>query len=202
MTNAFWDEVYEERSEAQRSWSDEALEQVWTLVEGLGIAHVDPVVDIGSGSSRFLEGLLARGFVDLTALDISEVALAEARARLDASGSVTWIVSDVTAWQPERRYVLWRDRATFHFLLSTQSQQQYREVVHRAVTDRGYVLLSTFAPDGPTSCSGLEVRRWSTEEIMAFMGDDFELQSSDRQVHVTPWGSEQPFTTWLWRRVS
>lgn len=202
MADTFWNEVYGGKSESERSWSDEALDEVWTLVDELELAHDDPIIDIGAGSARFLEGLLARGFSDVTALDLSDVALAEARARLGASTSISWIVSDVTLWAPTRQYALWRDRATFHFLTSEASQEQYRDVARRAIRPHGWLLLSTFALDGPATCSGLEVRRWGTDEIVAFVHDDFALLSSERRVHVTPWGSEQAFNTWLFQRRS
>ena len=202
MTDTFWNQVYGDKSEAERSWSDEALDEVWALVDELKIAHDDPIIDVGAGSARFLEGLLARGFGDLTALDLSEVALAEARARLRASSSMTWIVSDVTQWEPTRQYALWRDRATFHFLTTAVSQQRYRDVARRAIRPHGYLLLSTFALDGPATCSGLEVQRWGTDEIVEFVHEDFSLLTSERRVHVTPWGSEQAFNTWLFERHS
>ena len=34
------------------------------------------------------------------------------------------------------------------------------------------------------------------------LGPDFELVESRREVHRTPWGSEQPFTYGLFRRVA
>lgn len=200
MTDTFWNEVYGDKSEAERSWSDEALDEVWSLVEELELVHDEPIVDVGAGSARFLEGLLARGFSDLTALDLSEVALAEARARLATNTSMSWVVSDVTRWAPTRHYSLWRDRATFHFLTTVVAQQQYRDVARRAIRPRGFLLLSTFALDGPATCSGLDVQRWGTDEIVAFLHDDFALLSSERMVHVTPWGSEQAFNTWLFQR--
>ncbi|HQU00446.1 MAG TPA: class I SAM-dependent methyltransferase [Acidimicrobiales bacterium] len=200
MTDTFWNEVYGEKSESERSWSDEALDEVWIMVDELGLAHDEPIIDVGAGSARFLEGLLARGFTDLTALDLSDVALAEARKRLASSTSMSWIVRDVTLWEPTRQYALWRDRATFHFLTNESSQRQYRNVARRAIRSNGFLLLSTFALDGPTTCSGLEVQRWGTDEIAAFMHEDFSLLSSERRVHVTPWGSEQAFNTWLFER--
>lgn len=200
MTDTFWNEVYGNKAEAERSWSDEVLDEVWAVVDEMELAHDEPIVDVGAGSARFLEGLLARGFSDLTALDLSDVALAEARARLATSTSISWVVSDVTLWAPTRQYSLWRDRAAFHFLTTVAAQQQYRDVARRAIRSRGFLWLSTFALDGPATCSGLEVQRWGTDEIVEFLHDDFELLSSERRVHVTPWGSEQAFNTWLFQR--
>ena len=49
------------------------------------------VIDVGGGSSRLVDELVARGFTDLTVLDVSPAALDIARRRLDHPDRVTWL---------------------------------------------------------------------------------------------------------------
>ena len=49
----------------------------------------------------------------------------------------------------------WHDRAAFHFL--TADQDTYLEVWKRTLVPGGHAIIGTFAPDGPTGCSGLPV---------------------------------------------
>ena len=55
------------------------------------------------------------------------------------------------------------------------------------------MIVATFADDGPEMCSGLPVRRYPAEDLAAALGEDFELVET-RLVHVTPRGTQQPFT--------
>jgi hypothetical protein len=58
--------------------------------------------------------------------------------------------------------------------------------------------VATFGPDGPTTCSGLPIVRYSHEELAAqFPG--YELVTTSGEDHVTPWGSTQQFTAVLMR---
>ncbi len=202
MCDQYWDDIYRSKKESERSWTQESLTLALALIDELPVSLDAPILDVGAGASRFLDELIARGYEDLTALDISAAALDEARQRVGDAAPVQWVVSDVTKWSPTRTYALWRDRATFHFLTSASDQRRYLDVARRALREGGYWLLSTFAPDGPETCSGLTVRRWSTDELGDFVGESFTLEASDRTVHVTPWGGEQPFNTWLLRRVN
>ena len=199
MSDMFWNDVYLAKSPSERSWTQE-----WPLdvefIESLVPERDAPIIDVGAGASDLLVALIARGFTNLTALDISAVALDEARSRVGPLAPVSWIVGDVTTFEAERSYALWRDRATFHFLITPEQQRLYLNVLRRAIRSDGYLLLATFAPDGPSTCSGLPVRRWSTQEMVDFVGDDFRLELEQPRTHVTPWGTEQSFNSWVFRR--
>lgn len=58
----------------------------------------------------------------------------------------------------------------------------------------GQVLVATFAEDGPTRCSGLEVARYSPDTLRAEFGSGFRLLESHRELHTTPAGAQQAFT--------
>ena len=76
----------------------------------------------------------------------------------------------------------------------------YLSSMDRAVGIDGYVILATFSEDGPETCSGLPVRRYSVEELVSVVGPGFQLISSQREVHTTPWGAPQPFNWVVLRR--
>lgn len=61
------------------------------------------------------------------------------------------------------------------------------------------VIIATFAEDGPTTCSGLPVMRYSPSELHAALGDSFQLLGHERESHHTPSGSEQKFVYCHWR---
>ncbi len=66
----------------------------------------------------------------------------------------------------------------------------------------GGVVIGVFAPEGPTHCSGLEVRRYSADDLIEFLGEDFLEVERRIQDHSTPNGAIQPFSWIAARRVS
>ena len=172
------------------------------LVEQLPIKHEDAIVDIGAGESTLIDALLARGYHDLTALAAAPHALDRARSRLIAAGqttgaaTVTWEVTDVLTWRPKRRYRLWHDRAVFHFLTDPADRATYRDLAASTVAPGGFLIVATFALDGPTHCSGLPVARYGSAELATAFAPHFTAHLADEEQHDTPWGTAQHFT-WL-----
>ena len=134
-------------------------------------------------------------------LDISAAALESAKKRLGKSAAnVTWEVADVTKWEPSRRYDLWHDRAAFHFLTEDADQAAYGERLKKAVNPGGYVIIGTFALDGPERCSGLPIVRHDATSLTSVLGEDFDVIREQRHDHATPWGAVQRFQFTTFRR--
>ena len=164
------------------------------LVEDLQLPLTAAVLDVGGGASTFVDGLVGRGHVDVSVLDVSPAALAAARRRIPPTAGVHWICHDVLTWEPNRTYELWHDRAVFHFLTAPGDRSMYLDRLDKAVARGGYVIIGTFAPDGPQRCSGLAVHRYGAEELAALLGPGFRLILGCREEHRTPGGAVQPFT--------
>jgi trans-aconitate methyltransferase len=142
-----------------------------------------------------VKSLVQRGYNNVTVLDVSQTAIDEAKLMLgDKRESVKWIVSDVVQWEPTEIYSYWNDRAVFHFLVDGEDQQAYVGNVLRSTRSGSHIVIATFSPDGPESCSGLQVQRWSQEDLAKLFADSCSLVRSGERGHVTPWGSTQSFT--------
>ncbi|HJY60304.1 MAG TPA: hypothetical protein VJ418_28320 [Streptosporangiaceae bacterium] len=63
-------------------------------------------------------------------------------------------------------------------------------------------MFGCFAPDGPQRCSGLPVARYSPAQLAHQIGTTCLLISQDREEHITPAGTIQPFTWIALRRQS
>jgi hypothetical protein len=63
----------------------------------------------------------------------------------------------------------------------------------KAVKRRGHVIVSTFGPEGPTKCSGLEVMRYDAKSLHNEFGARFRLVESSNELHNTPFGTTQQF---------
>jgi SAM-dependent methyltransferase len=195
-----WDRVYTEREPRGLSWYEPTPAVSLELITALGVPQDAAVIDIGGGTSTLVDELAARGWTDLSLLDVSEVALAAAQRRLGDEAGVRLLRADVLSWQPEQRYDLWHDRAAFHFFVASADQEAYVRSMQAALAPGGAVVLATFAQDAPPTCSGLPVIRRTGEELAEVLGPRFQLLQQRREPHTTPRGTSQPFT-WIAGRL-
>ena len=98
-----------------------------------------------------------------------------------------------TAALPPGRFRFWHDRAVFHFLTRREDRGRYLKHLRETLKVDGTAILATFTEDGPATCSGLPVARYSPDSLAAELGDDFSLVDSVLYEHQTPWGTIQPF---------
>lgn len=196
----YWDSAYAGAGARGVSWFEDTPRVSLELIGVLGLARDAAVIDVGGGASTLVDRLVEAGFTDVSVLDVSAAALAEARQRLGDTTAVTWLNQDLLLWNPERRFDLWHDRAVFHFLVAPEDREAYLRALQSAVVPGGHVVLAAFAPDGPESCSGLPVVRYSANDVVRLLGGGFELVETRREEHVTPRGAKQPLT-WVAGRL-
>lgn len=190
-----WKRAYAEKDPSSASWFQLEPEPALRALDRFGAKTTSSFIDVGGGSSTLVDALVARGWRDLTVLDIAPSALDYAKARLgDAGQRVAWEVADVTTWRPTRRYDVWHDRAVFHFLVEPRQRAAYLEALAEGLAPDGLVLMATFALDGPERCSGLHIERYDAEKLARELGPPLQLLNSWREEHVTPWGAKQAFT--------
>jgi len=201
-TKTHWEQIYHTKATTQVSWYQLHPHLSLHYIQNTGIDRTGQVIDIGGGASTLVDHLLDAGFQHLTVLDISAAALEVAQQRLGLrAGSVTWLEADITQVAlPHHKYDIWHDRAVFHFLTRPEDRQRYLNLVREAVKPGGYVIMATFADDGPERCSGLEVMRYNPERLHSEFGTDFELLDSAHEQHQTPFGTEQKFIYCYCRR--
>lgn len=197
-----WNAIYSRKAPNEHTWYQPSLHQSMAWMAQLGLDKTAPLIDVGGGASTWVDELLELGYTALSVVDLSRVALEHSQARLgQLAGEVTWIEGDITQLQLEpSRFALWHDRAVFHFLTEGQAREAYLATLRQCLQPRGYVILATFAPDGPETCSGLPVVRYSAEALLASLGPEFELLEHTHELHTTPRGGVQSFTFALMRR--
>jgi 2-polyprenyl-3-methyl-5-hydroxy-6-metoxy-1,4-benzoquinol methylase len=190
-----WEKVYTTKATDQVSWYRAHLEISLSLIERAAAGLSASIIDVGGGESTLVDDLLARGYQNVTVLDISQTAIDVTKKRLkELAGSVTWISADVTkANLAPNGYDVWHDRAVFHFLTSMEQHAGYFNTVKHAVKQGGHVIVGTFGPEGPTKCSGLDVMRYDAESLHDQFGTRFRLVESLKELHHTPFGTAQQF---------
>lgn len=195
VDQAHWDRAYEDLTASGVSWYQPRPTLSVDLISNLRLPPTTPVIDVGGGASTLAGSLVEMGFADVTVLDLSSTALELAKKRLGPEAGVQWVHADLLTWAPPRIYGLWHDRAVFHFLTQEDERSTYLQKLASALTRPGYVILATFASDGPERCSGLPVARYSVEDLTGILSTvDVRVVGGCREEHTTPSGKVQPFS--------
>lgn len=187
-----WDTVYETKNPDQVSWTQEIPKTSLDFIHSFDLDKSVKIIDIGGGDSKLVDFLIQEGFENISVLDISSVAIEKAKKRLgDNAKKITWIVSDITEFNPTEIYDVWHDRAAFHFLTTNEVIKKYKETVIKSVS--GYLILGTFSENGPKKCSGLDIKQYSEEALTSIFNDAFEKLNCLTVNHITPFETEQNF---------
>jgi ubiquinone/menaquinone biosynthesis C-methylase UbiE len=190
-----WEKVYAHKAPNEVSWYSPHLRTSLALIEEAAAGFSPSIIDIGGGESTLVDDLLARGYTEITVLDISEAAIDTNRRRLGkASEKIRWLVADITRLELlPAAYDIWHDRATFHFLTAASDRAAYLRQAARAIKSGGHLIVGSFGPQGPTACSGFDVVRYDAETLLKEFGPRFRLISSLEELHQTPFGTRQQF---------
>jgi len=187
-----WETIYENKSPDEVSWTQKTPQTSLDFIHSFGLDKSAKIIDIGGGDGKLVDYLLDEGFENITVLDISAKALEKVKKRLgNKAVKVNWIVSDITEFKPQTIYDVWHDRATFHFLTKTEQVDKYISTAQIAAT--GFLIIGTFSEDGPTKCSGLDIKQYNGETLTSIFKDGFDKIACRKVNHTTPSGSMQNF---------
>lgn len=197
-----WNKIYHEKTNDQLSWTQDENEPSLGLITKLDLDKNSRIIDIGSGNSFLVDHLIKKGFQNITLLDISEEAIKQTQKRLaNIPANIEFIVDDLLNFSPKEKFNLWHDRAVLHFLTNESDVERYGKILNHSIPLKGYVIISTFSPDGPDKCSGLEIRKYDEVHLQDVVGMDFEAIDFIRYTHNTPWNKEQEFITGIFERI-
>ena len=187
-----WEAVYENKRPDQLSWTQEVPTTSLDFIASVGAIKTAKIIDIGGGDSKLVDCLLAQGFENITVLDISEKALDKAKFRLGTNAEkVNWVVADITDYAPDSPFDIWHDRATFHFLTTTEQVSRYLATARQSIS--GFMTIGTFSTLGPTTCSGLPIKQYSEEFLTASLKNGFAKIRCVLEDHQTPFNTTQNF---------
>ena len=187
-----WEKIYSSKQPHEVSWTQEIPKVSLDFIRNLQLPLSANIIDIGGGDSNLVDNLLSEGFENITVLDISENAIEKAKKKLgEKAEKIKWIVSDITEFKPTETYDLWHDRATFHFLTTTEQIKTYLEIAKESVNK--FMIIGTFSDQGPTKCSGLNIHQYSENELQMQLADGFEKISCITSDHQTPFNTIQNF---------
>ena len=187
-----WENIYQKKEIDGVSWYQKIPIESLQLIKKYSISNSDKIIDIGCGKSFLADNLLELNYTDISLVDISSNALKEVKDRLQ-NKSLNFIETDILNFNSNDKYDIWHDRAVFHFITNPEGIEKYISLCNKYINNQGILIIGTFAEDGPLKCSGLEIKRYSVDQISGLFKETFELVESFKMLHKTPFETEQSF---------
>jgi ubiquinone/menaquinone biosynthesis C-methylase UbiE len=197
-----WNQIFRETEDEQLGWYENDPAQTLRLLNRIPEWESSTFFLPGAGTSVLIETLLEAGS-KLVLNDISQEALDHVRERLgDQTASIKWICQDVahplSVSVPE--IDIWIDRAVLHFLTQEDDIQGYFKNMMTKLKVGGHALFAEFPPHGAPKCAGLELHRYSLEEMSERLGFGFVLIDHFDHTYTNPAGDSRPYLYALFKR--
>ena len=201
-TRQHWNTIFSATSDPDLGWYERESDQTLKHIDRVPLGPGSVIFLAGAGTTGLVEALLAQE-ARLIVNDISDAAIRKVKARLgERADQVTWIHQDISHPLPEDLpdVDLWIDRAVLHFLLAEADIRSYFANLRSRICCSGHVLMAEFSVSGAPRCAGLDLHRYSVQELTERMGPAFTLLHHEDYTFVNPRGAPRPYIYTLFRR--
>jgi len=196
-----WEKIYETKTIDGVSWYEKTPHQSIKLIQKYSDKISNKIIDVGCGKSFLADNLLKLNYENITLVDISLNALEEVKERLN-NESLNFIETDLLNLKLEQTFDIWHDRAVFHFINEKEGVEKYISLCNKYVEKGGKLIIGTFAEDGPLKCSGLEIKRYSINNLKELFKENFEFIEGFKKLHITPFDTQQSFTFCVFKKLT
>ena len=200
--NQHWNAIFSTKTDPELGWYESDASQTLKFLDLIPQSEIATIFLPGAGTSVIVEDLLARGH-ELILNDVSDEALNKLKNRVGISGDrLKWLHHDISKPLPDDipQSDIWIDRAVLHFLLEEAAIQGYFANLHSAIRPGGHALMAEFSTTGAAKCAGLELHRYSVEEMTERIGKDFEFVKYEDYTYINPFGDARPYIYALYRK--
>jgi SAM-dependent methyltransferase len=200
-----WDKAYRKTEVNKLGWYEETPEPSLELIRACSLDPKAHLLNVGAGATTLVDELQKMGYQNVTANDISPLALDKLKARLGSNQSkINWVVDDLTSPTKLEKLDsvdLWHDRAVLHFFNRQEEQDTYFQLLKKLVKRGGYAIIATFNLNGAKMCSGLPVYRYNEQMLADKLGSDFSLVKSFDYSYTMPSGGTRDYVYTLFKRT-
>lgn len=198
-----WDRLFSTRSsDADLGWWEKTSAQTLKFLDLTDLPVPSVVFIAGAGTSMLAGDLLVRGH-HLVINEISSQAQNTLRRRIGPNRRAAWQLHDLGRpfAQGAPSLDLWIDRAVLHFLIEESRIQHYFLNLQTSVRPGDYALFAQFSADGSRRCAGLDLHRYSLDELSERVGRSFSLIADEQFIYKTPGGETRPYLYALFKKT-
>ena len=200
-----WNEKYQSTQDEELGWYEDTPETTMQLVARCELTKDASILNVGAGTTTLIDLLLDKGYNNVFANDLSEVALEKLQKRiLEAYNYDLKCIADDLTNPSELNTLqdidLWIDRAVLHFFLKKEEQQAYFDLIRKIIAKGGYVLIAVFSLEGAPKCCSLDLQRYNSDMLQNKLGDEFKLVETFDHTFINPRGGERPYVYTLFQR--
>jgi len=198
-----WNNTYKSKPAEQLGWYETDLSSSFELITKTEIDTAARILTIGAGSTTLVDALVEKGYSNIIAHDISEVALKLLSERIGNNDVLECIVDDLTtpiALKQIEAIDLWIDRAVLHFLTEEKDINTYFQLLDETLKSKGFAFFAEFALDGAKKCSGLPVKQYSVAMLNEKLGSNYRLIHSFDYNYTMPSGNKRPYIYALFQK--
>ena len=196
-----WENIYQKKEIDGVSWYQKIPSESLQLIKKYSSSNSDKIIDIGCGKSFLADNLLELNYTNISLVDISSNALTEVKERLQ-NRSLNFIETDILNFNSNDKYDIWHDRAVFHFITNPEGIEKYISLCNKYINNHGILIIGAFAEDGPLKCSGLEIKRYSINNLKELFKENFKFIEGFKKLHNTPFDTEQSFSFCVLRKFT
>ena len=180
-----WEKMYDNVNPEEMPWFNENLDHdLEDVLKKLNITEGE-VLDIGTGPGTQAIELAGRGF-NVTATDISDIAIQKARERVALEERVVkFIPDDILNTKLAEKFDFVFDRGCFH-VFPPDRREDYIKAIQKLLKPSGWLFLKCFSQLEPGDYGP---HRLSSEEIRNVFRSPFIIHSINDTVFI---GNRQP----------
>ena len=200
--NQHWNAIFSSKTDPKLGWYERDAAQTLQFLDLIPENHTATIFLPGAGTSVLVDELLSRGS-RLILNDISDEALKKLKNRIgNNQDGVTWLHHDISKPIPDGlpQADIWIDRAVLHFLLDEAEIEGYFRNLRSLLRQGGVALLAEFSTTGASKCAGLDLHRYSVEELTTRLGEGFDLIKHEDYTFINPFGDPRPYVYALYKR--
>ena len=200
-SNQHWNAVFSAKRDPELDWYERDAAQTLKFLDLIPESRTATIFLSGAGTSALVDELVSRGS-RLILNDISDEALKKLKKRIGHyRDGVTWLPHDISKPIPDGlpQVDIWIDRAVLHFLLDDAEIEGYFRNLRSLLRQGGFALLAEFSTTGAPKCAGLDLHRYSVEELTTRLGEGFDLIKHEDYTFINPFGDPRPYVYALYR---
>lgn len=187
-----WNNIFTNTEDNNLGWWENDFSQTLKFLNILNINSNTNIFLAGSGTSNLVDELVKKN-CNLILNDISDVALAKVKNRLQNINNVEFFQQDLSKHFRNKNIDIWIDRAVLHFLLDENDISNYFENLKTNLNKDGFVLFAEFRKNGATSCANLKIKQYDLDEFSKRLGNQFTLIKSEDYDYTNPNGNKKEY---------